>query len=98
MSLISSAKGLFFPFINIYEMLTTKELVGKKPELKGIGGIDVHLSAHCGGIPKLIMAYIFFQFLDIENCKEYRADWIFKIVIRDILISVDFAALYDFIL
>ena len=98
MSLISSAKGLFFPFINIYEILTSKELVRRKPELKGIGGIDVHLSAHCGGIPKLIMAYIFFQFLDIENCKEYRADWIFKIVIRDILISVDFAALYDFIL
>ena len=91
MSLISSAKGLFLPFINIYEILTSKELVRRKPELKGIGGIDV-------GIPKLIMAYIFFQFLDIENCKEYRADWIFKIVIRDILISVDFAALYDFIL
>lgn len=60
MTLISSVKGIFFPFINIYEMLTTKELERKKPELKGVGGIDVHFSVHFGGIPKLILAYIFF--------------------------------------
>jgi len=60
MTLISSVKGSFFPFLNIYKMLTTKELERKKPELKGVGGLDVHLSLQFGGIPKLIIAIICF--------------------------------------
>lgn len=60
MTLISSVKGAFFPFLNIYEMLTTKELETKIPAIKGIGGIEVHASVHLGGLPKLLMAFIFF--------------------------------------